>query len=347
MAEIADVRSLGDEIRGEVVLAEDASWDGARQAYNLAVDQRPQLVALPADADDVARVVSFARERGLRVAPQRTGHNAEPLGPLDGIVLVNTKLMQGVEIDADARTCRVAAGAIWSDVVPDASDLGLAALHGSSPNVSIAGYTLGGGLGFYARKLGLATNSVRAIELVNADGDLVRADADNEEELFWALRGGGGNFGVVTALEFDLFPIERIYAGALFFDFERSAEALHAWREWIETVPDEVTSVGRMMQFPPLPELPDAAAGQVVRRSSRRSRSAPRRRPRGCWLPSATSARRWTRSGWSRPPRSRSSTWIRPTRFPTTAATACWSPSCRRRRSTPSSRRAGPDRTRR
>ena len=169
--------------------------------------------------------------------------------------------------------------------MPLASDMGLAVLHGSTPDVSIVGYGLGGGLGWYGRKHGLFTNSITAIELVTADGALRRVDAENEPELFWALRGGGGNFGVVTALEFRLYPISEVYAGALFFPWERSAEVLQAWREWIRTVPDEVTSVGRIMQFPPLDVVPERLRGKpfvdhpgLLARQRGRGRRAARRR---------------------------------------------------------------------
>ena len=151
----------------------------------------------------------------------------------------------------------------WEDVVPAASELGLAALHGSTADVSVVGYSLGGGLGWYARKHGLAANSVTAVELVTADGELVRVDTDHEPELFWALRGGGGNFGVVTALEFDLLEQAEDYAGVLFFPWERADEVLHAWREWLPTTPDELTSVGRIMQFPPFPEVPEPLRGNA------------------------------------------------------------------------------------
>src|SRR5258708_5383106 len=141
------------------------------------------------------------------LAPQRTGHNAAPMGPLEDSILLKTTAMDRVSIDAPARRARVGAGARWEDVVPAASELGLAALHGSTPDVSVAGYSLGGGMGWYARKHGLAANSVTAIEVVTADGEVRRASAGSEPDLFWALRGGGGNFGVVTAMGFDLFPV--------------------------------------------------------------------------------------------------------------------------------------------
>ena len=240
----------------------ELGYDEAREAFNLSLDQRPAAVALPADADEVATVVRRARERGLRVAPQRTGHAATPMGSLEDTVLLKTDAMQGVEIDAEARRARVRAGAKWEDIVPQLSELGLAALHGSAPDIGIVGYSLGGGMGWYSRKLGLQANSVTAIELVTADGRLRRVDEQHGCELFWALRGGGGNFGVVTAIEFELYEISEVYAGVLFFPSERSSEVLHAWREWLPGVPEELTSVGRIMQFPPLPEMPEHLRGR-------------------------------------------------------------------------------------
>lgn len=252
---------LRSSLEGEVVAPGDAGWDAARQAYNLAVDQRPALVAFPLNEADVATVVRVARASGLQIAAQRAGHNAEPLGSLEETVLLKTDAMQGVEIDAARCRVRARAGAKWGDVVPQASELGLAALHGSTPDVSVVGYSLGGGMGWYARKLGLAASSVIAVELVTADGELRRVDHDNEPELFWALRGAGGNFGVVTAIELELYPIEEVYAGVLFFPWERSAEVLHAWHEWLPGVPEEITSVGRILQLPPFPSLPEPLRG--------------------------------------------------------------------------------------
>jgi hypothetical protein len=254
--------SLGADFRGCLVGPGDSNWDEARRAFNLALDQRPELVALPADADDVARVVRFAARHGLRVAAQRTGHAAVPLGDLAGTVLLKTSALGATQINARERRARVEAGAQWQDVVPDASELGLAALHGSAPDIGIVGYSLSGGIGWYARKLGLAANSVTAVELVTAGGERVRASAESEPELFWALRGGGGNFGVVTALEFALHEVGQIYAGAVFFPFERASEVLHTWREWIDTVPEEVTSLGRLLHFPPLDMVPDPFRGR-------------------------------------------------------------------------------------
>jgi len=169
-----------------------------------------------------------------------------------------------VEIDPESRRARVEAGVLWMEVTQAAAEHGLAALAGSSPDVGVVGYSLGGGLSWLARKHGLATNSITAVELVTADGRLVRADADNEPELFWAVRGGGGNFGVVTSIDFRLYPITEVYAGWLIWPLERATEVLTAWQEWTETVPDEMTSVGRLLNIPPLPEVPEPLRGRSV-----------------------------------------------------------------------------------
>ncbi|ADP78657.1 FAD-binding oxidoreductase [Pseudofrankia inefficax] len=257
-----EVAALRAAVRGVVLEPGDPGWDAARGAFNLVIDQRPRLIAIPADAADVAAVLRFADLSGLRVAPQRTGHNAAPLGSLDRTILLRTDALREVRIDASRRRALVGAGAKWADVVPRASELGLAALHGSTPDVSVVGYTLGGGLGWYARALGLACNSVTGIQVVTPGAEPRWVDPDVEPELFWALRGGGGNFGVVTAIEFVLYPVAEVYAGVLFFPWERSSEVLHAWERWTRTVPDEMTSVGRILQFPPFEEIPEPLRGK-------------------------------------------------------------------------------------
>lgn len=245
-----------------LVLPHDPKWNEARLAWNLSADQQPEAVAFPESADDVIAVVRWARQRGLRVAPQGTGHNALPLGSLAHTVLVKTERMRGVQIEAQAHSARVDAGVLWAEVSDAAAEHGLAALAGSSPDVGVVGYSLGGGISWLARRYGLAANSVTAVELVNAAGELIRADAENHADLFWALRGGGGAFGVVTALEFKLFPIAEVDAGILFFPLERGAEVLRAWRRWVDDVPDEITSIGRFLRFPPIPGLPEPLRGK-------------------------------------------------------------------------------------
>ena len=255
------IDALRATLSGTVCAPGDPGWDDARSAWALTVDQRPALVVRPADAADARAAVRFAVDAGLRIAAQGTGHNAAPLGELGGTMLVRTDLMRGVDVDADRMIARVEAGALWADVTLPAGAHGLAALAGSAADVGVVGYTLGGGLSWLARSHGLAANSVTAIEIVTADGALRRVDEQCDPELFWALRGGGGSFGVVTAIEFRLYPIETVYAGALFWPIERAAEALHAWREWTEDLPASVTSVGRVLRFPELPDLPPFLAG--------------------------------------------------------------------------------------
>ncbi len=247
-------------------LPSDPGYDAARVAWNLAVDQRPAAVALPRTAAEVAQVVRAAAGAGLRVAPQTTGHNAAPLAAqgLEDVVLVRTSGMDLAVADPARGIVRAEGGALWEPAVVAAASHGRAVLHGSSPDVGIAGYSLGGGIGWFARSLGLATNSVTAVELVTADGSLVRADAATNAELFWALRGGGGSFGVVTALEFRMYPIETAYAGFLMWDIDRTEQVLREWASWAPSAPDEVTTAFRVMRLPELPDLPDFLRGREI-----------------------------------------------------------------------------------
>jgi FAD/FMN-containing dehydrogenase len=252
---------LSARMTGRVVTPSDPDWDAVRQVFNLATDLQPAAVALPRDVDDAIVAVRYADANGLRVAPQATGHNADALGSLEHVLLVDVRELQDVRIDPGARRVRVGAGVKWERVVAQLSELGLAALHGSSPDVGIAGYSLGGGMGWLARKYGLQTNSVTAIELVTADGRASRVDAENEPELFWALRGGNGNFGLVTAIEFAVHPVADLYAGAMFFPFERAGEVLHAWTELLPTLPDELMTWAKLLQFPDAPDVPEPFRG--------------------------------------------------------------------------------------
>jgi FAD binding domain/Berberine and berberine like len=219
-------------------------------------------VATPESPDDVAAVVEIAREHGLRVAPQGTGHGAPPRASLEGSVLADMSRMNAVEIDPERRGARLQAGAQWQHVVGPAAEHGLAGLSGTAPNVCVTGYATGGGAGWMIRRYGLAANSIRAAELVTADARQVRADADNEPDLFWALRGGGGSFGIITTLELELFPVHELYAGVLFWPQERAAEVLNAWREWTADQPEEMTSLGRLLNVPPLEEIPEPVRGR-------------------------------------------------------------------------------------
>lgn len=258
----AELETLRDLVDCQAVLPGDSGWDIARLAWNLAADQRPAAIVFAESAADVVAVVDYARANGLRVTTQGTGHFANTVESLEDTILLKTSRMRGLQIDPEARVARAEAGVLWKEVSVAAAEHGLAGLAGSSPDVGVVGYTLGGGLGWLARRYGLAANSVRAVELVTADGRVVRVDFDNEPDLFWAVRGGGGSFGVVTAIEFALYPVAEVYAGVLFFPLERAGEVLKAWRAWADDVSEDVTSVGRLMQFPPLPEAPEPLRGR-------------------------------------------------------------------------------------
>ena len=259
-----ELRTLKALSTGAVIAPEDDGYDEARAAWNLAADQRPAAVVVPENESDVAFAMAYARDARLRVSVQGTGHNPLPLGDLSGSLLIRTHRMRRVDVDPDARIARVQAGAIWSDVAAPANEHGLAALVGSSPDVGVVGYSLGGGIGYLGRKYGIQTNSVTAIELVTADGDHMRVDGENDEDLFWALRGGGGNFGVVTAMEFRLYPVEELYGGWLIWPWERSQEVIERWVEWTRTTPDEVTSMARIMQLPPIDDVPEMLRGRQI-----------------------------------------------------------------------------------
>jgi FAD/FMN-containing dehydrogenase len=247
-----------------IIMPGDPGWDDARRPWSLAVDQHPAAVALPASAAGVAEVIGFARRYGLRVAAQGTGHNAAPLGPLADTILVKTERMRRVSIDPGARIARVEAGVAWLEVVEAAAEHGLAALAGSSPDVGVVGYTIGGGMSWLGRAYGLAANNTEAIEAVTADGRIVRADAVAEPDLFWALRGGGGSFGVVTAIELRLFPITEVYAGLLWWPADGAAEVLQAWRQLTQVgLPDEFTTSARLLNVPAAAaDLPAALRGK-------------------------------------------------------------------------------------
>jgi hypothetical protein len=262
----SDAKALRTLTSCPVHLPGDPGYDGARLAWNRAVDQRPAAVAEPRSTHDVSRLVRLAAEHGLRIAPQSTGHNAGPLlrRGLEDVVVLKTAALSSVSVDPVRRTARVGGGALWAPAVDAAGEFGLAALHGSSPDVGIAGYSLGGGIGWYARALGLAASHVTAAEVVIGDGTIVRTDATHDPELFWALRGGGGNFGVVTALEFSLFDIPSAYAGMMIFDISRAEEVLSRWAAWAVDAPEQVTTAFRVLHLPPLPELPPFLSGRSV-----------------------------------------------------------------------------------
>ena len=248
---------------GAVHLPGDPGYDMARAPWNLQVDEFPAAVAYPAFPDEVADVLQVAAREGLRVAPQGTGHGAAPLeGRLGEAVLLRTAAMTELTVDPRRRLARVGAGVLWGDLADVAGQDGLVGLHPSSPDVGVVGYSLGGGIGWYARRHGLQCNAVRAVEAVLPDGTFVRATDDVEPELFWALRGGGAPLGVVTALEFDLQPLDTVVAGFLAWDIGAVEQVLPAWARWAPGAPDDATTSFRLVQAPDLPDLPSEVRGR-------------------------------------------------------------------------------------
>jgi hypothetical protein len=254
----------GLAIAGRIATPNDADWDEARLAWNLVADQRPEAVAFVECAEDIAKVVRFAGENDLRVSGQGTGHGAVAVGSLEGTILIKTERMRGIDVDPDAQTARVEAGVLVLELSEAAGRHGLSSLPGSSPDVGVTGYSLGGGLSWLGRRYGFACNRVRAIELVTADGEQRTIDNENDADLFWALRGGGGGYAIVSALQLDLVPIADIYAGALVFPAEVGVEAVRTYRDWAAGVSDDVTSVVRFITPPPIPDVPEPIRGRPL-----------------------------------------------------------------------------------
>ncbi|GGP32484.1 FAD-binding oxidoreductase [Streptomyces melanogenes] len=247
---LAELRS---QVRGRVLLTGDDDFDQARQPWNLAVQQPVSAVVEAADADDVSAVVRYAAAAGLVVAPQPGGRGAS--GDVEGVILLRTGKLDELHVDAAARTARVGAGVLGGQVQAVAGPLGLTGLPGSSPLVSVVGYTLGGGLSWFGRKYGWAADSVTAFEVVTADGTQTRVTADSDAELFWALRGGGGDYALVTAIEYDLHPAPALFGGRVVWHGSQAPRVLEAFRKITSTAPDELTAWINFLQIPNGPSL--------------------------------------------------------------------------------------------
>ncbi|GGP03994.1 FAD-binding oxidoreductase [Nonomuraea glycinis] len=237
-----------DAFRGAVYLPGDEGYEDGRKSLNPAVDARPVMVAEAAGRDDVRAAVVAAAARDLPLAVQATGHGTHV--PSDGGILLRTSLLDTVEIDPARRVARVGPGVRWGQVLAAAAPYGLAPLSGSSPQVGVTGYTLGGGVGWLSRRYGFAADSVLSAEVVTAGGQVVTADPEVHGDLFWALRGGGGNFGVVTSLEFKLYPVAQVHAGIAYFPYEVAGETLARYRDWAATAPDEVSTAVMLTGLP-------------------------------------------------------------------------------------------------
>ena len=245
-----------------ILVAGDPDLDEETAAFNLAVRHRPALVVRARCANEVAAAVRFGIATGQPVAVQATGHGATR--PVEGGILVTTHRMQELSVDPVTRTARIGAGVKWARVIEAAVPYGLAPMSGSSSDVGAVGYTLGGGLGPLGRRYGFAADHVRSIEIVTGDGRMRTVTADDDPELFWALRGGKGNFGIVTAIEVDLMPVSQLYAGGIFYAGDHAAAVLHRWRTWVDTLPEETTSSIALLRAPDAPDVPEPMRGKLT-----------------------------------------------------------------------------------
>ena len=241
-----------------------AEYVEATAAYQLAVPLDPVAAFTARAVEDVVRAVATARRVGLPLQVHTTGHSAGRSAPVAGSLLVRPVIDAPVRVDPDTRTARVPAGRTWGEVLTAAVAHGLTALHGSSSTVGVIGYLLSGGISFYGRRFGLAANHVRSLTMVLADGQVVTTSASQQPELFWAVRGGGGGFGVVVEAEIELVPMHAIVTGMTVWDAADAARIAPAWQEWARTAPPQISTSLRVLSLPPLPTLPPALAGQRV-----------------------------------------------------------------------------------
>ena len=250
-------------VAGSVLLPGDAGYDEERAVWNLNHELVPAVIVVPESAADVQAAVTFAARQHRPVLVKTTGHQI--VGHAHGAVVIATHRMNDVTIDAAGRTARVGAGVLWSEVIAKAAKAGLAPLNGSNPTVGVAGYTLGGGLSpTLGRSHGYAADHVRSLDVVTADGKLRHVNAESEPELFWALRGGKGNFAVVTALEFDLFPVSRLYGGAIYFPGDRTADVLRVWADWHPSTPETMVTSIAVMRMPAMTGVPEPVRGKFL-----------------------------------------------------------------------------------
>jgi FAD/FMN-containing dehydrogenase len=259
-AAMSTLTTARDELAGfggRLIGPADGDYDEARAVYNAMIDRRPGLIARPSDSDDVAMAITFARERDLLLAVRGGGHNGAGLGTVDGGVVIDLSALRDIEIDPQARTVRVGGGATLGDIDRATHEHGLAVPSGIISTTGVGGLTLGGGLGHLTRKFGLSIDNLLEADVVLADGRKVRASADEHPDLFWALRGGGGNFGVVTSFLFRAHEVHTVFAGPTFWPVEQSVEVLSAYREFISGAPRDLNGFFCYHTVPPAPPFPE------------------------------------------------------------------------------------------
>ncbi len=245
-----DIESLQRSLRGELVVAGEAAYDEARRVWNGNVDRRPALIVRALGAADVQQAVTFARTFGLLVSVRGGGHSAPGYGTNDGGLVIDLSAMKGIRVDPDARTVQVQGGALWRDLDHETQAYGLATTGGTVSNTGVVGLTIGGGLGWLMGKHGLSIDNVVSADVVTADGQFRKASAKDEPDLFWALRGGGGNFGVVTSLELRLHPVTQVLGGMVIYPLDQARDVLRFYREFSAGLPDEAEAYAALLTAP-------------------------------------------------------------------------------------------------
>jgi FAD/FMN-containing dehydrogenase len=258
------VEQLRSRFRGDLIQPGDASYENARKVYNAMIDKRPQLIARCVDVADVIAAVDFGRENGLLTAVRGGGHNGGGLGVCDGGLVIDLSRMKGVRVDPSARTARVGPGCTGGDLDHATHAFGMATPSGTVASTGVAGLTLGGGIGHLTRTYGLAIDNLLEMDVVLADGRFVTANEKQNPDLYWGLRGGGGNFGVVTSFLFRLHPVKMVSAGPTFWPIEQTTEVMRAYREFITQAPEDVSGFFAFLTVPPAPLFPENLHGKKV-----------------------------------------------------------------------------------
>ena len=258
-----NVGQLREQVRGEVVTAEDSGYEEARRVHNAMIDRRPRVIVRCAGPDDVVAAVNFARESGLDLAVRGGAHSVPGFGTADEAVVIDLVRMQAVDVDADRSTARAEGGATWGAFNDATHAHGLATTGGIISTTGIGGLTLGGGIGYLSRGFGLSCDNLLAAEVVTADGRMLSVSDQANEDLFWAIRGGGGNFGVVTSLEYQLHPVREIYGGPMLYELRDAATVLEFFREFIQDAPEEFGGFPAWQIAPPLPFIPEDRHGDT------------------------------------------------------------------------------------
>jgi FAD/FMN-containing dehydrogenase len=259
-ASAEDTQALRSRLRGEVVVADDEQYDTARRVHNLTFDRRPAIIVRPQGTADVAEAVKFARSRGYEIAVRSGGHSAAGHSSVDGSLVIDFSAMKGISIDDRKKTARVEAGVTSGDLAGPAHAYGLSLSTGDTSTVALGGLVTGGGIGWMVRKHGLTIDNLISAEVVTADGGVIRASAREHSDLFWAIRGGGGNFGVVTEFEFKLWGDGSVYGGALVLP--ATPEVIRGYLDYAVSAPDELTTIGTVMHAPPAPFIPENTSGR-------------------------------------------------------------------------------------